>query len=206
MPTFTYSAYAPDGSLAAGQIEAVDRTEAFAFLGSKRLQPVALEVSGSDTPEKSSKSETVDVPTPAVGGIRLKSSQLCLFTEELGELLEGGIQLEPALATMERRRELSSLKEVAAALRSKVRDGMSFSNALADTSPSFGKLYCSLVAAGEAAGARGAGAARQDAPPRPRRPPPQQTHADRQHCLDDDHGRLRRLLARQTIVLQSHLL
>jgi type II secretory pathway component PulF len=75
-----------------------------------------------------------------------------LFSEELSDLLGAGIQLEPALATMERRRELSGVKTLATALRAKVRDGMPFSKAIAATSPSFGNLFCALASAGEASG------------------------------------------------------
>jgi type II secretory pathway component PulF len=53
---------------------------------------------------------------------------------------------------MERRRELSGIKTLATVLRGKVRDGMAFSKAIAATSPSFGKLFCALVSAGEASG------------------------------------------------------
>jgi type II secretory pathway component PulF len=61
--------------------------------------------------------------------------------------------LEPALRSMENRQELGSLKVVSVKLRQIVRDGNSFSNALRRVSPSFGPLYCSLAAAGEASGA-----------------------------------------------------
>jgi type II secretory pathway component PulF len=75
-----------------------------------------------------------------------------LFIEELADLVGAGIQLEPALATMERRLELSGIKTLATVLRGKVRDGMAFSKAVAATSPSFGNLFCALVSAGEASG------------------------------------------------------
>src|SRR5690606_24871193 len=46
-----------------------------------------------------------------------------------------------------------SLKAVSTRIRQLVRDGMNFSTALKRVSPSFGPLYCSLAAAGEASGA-----------------------------------------------------
>jgi type II secretory pathway component PulF len=76
-----------------------------------------------------------------------------LFTEELSEMLRAGLQLEPALKSMENREELGSLKDVSCEIRKFVRDGGSFSVALKKTSDSFGPLYCSLAAAGEASGA-----------------------------------------------------
>jgi len=76
-----------------------------------------------------------------------------LFTEELSEMLRAGLQLEPALKSMENREELGSLKDVSSEIRKFVCDGGSFSVALKKTSNSFGPLYCSLAAAGEASGA-----------------------------------------------------
>lgn len=94
-------------------------------------------------------------PAPALGPVRLKRSQIVLFTEELADLLGAGLQLEPALKIMESREELSNLKVVSALVRQQVRDGASFSSALRNASPSFGELYCSLAAAGEVSGALG---------------------------------------------------
>ncbi len=87
------------------------------------------------------------------GPVKLKKAQVVLFTEELSDMLEAGLQLEPALKAMESRSELGPLKELATRVRQLVRDGMSFSHAIARVSPSFGGLYCSLAHAGEAAGA-----------------------------------------------------
>jgi type II secretory pathway component PulF len=84
--------------------------------------------------------------------IRLSGSQIILFTEEMSDLLDAGLQLEPALKVMESRNELSSIKAVASALRQQVREGSSLSHALRTVSPSFGDLFCNLVAAGEISG------------------------------------------------------
>ncbi|MBL9116880.1 MAG: type II secretion system F family protein [Verrucomicrobiaceae bacterium] len=149
MPTFAYSAHGPSG-VVNGELTAGDRADAFAQLSKKRLQPFKLEAKGATTAANATKARPEAVHT---GQIKLKLNQVVLFTEELSDLLAAGIQLEPALATMERRKELSGLKTLAAALRTKVRDGMSFSKAVAATTPSFGSLFCAVAAAGEASGA-----------------------------------------------------
>ena len=87
------------------------------------------------------------------GLLKLKRAEVVLFTEELSEMLRAGLQLEPALKSMENREELGSLKDVSSEIRKFVCDGGSFSVALKKTSNSFGPLYCSLAAAGEASGA-----------------------------------------------------
>jgi type II secretory pathway component PulF len=150
MPTFAYSAHSPSGVIT-GELSAADRAEAMSLLGKKRLQPFKLEQAGAagQAARTAAKEAAITAPT---GPIKLKSAQVLLFTEELSDLLSAGIQLEPALATMERRRELSGVKTLATALRTKVRDGLPFSKAVAATSPSFGNLFCALAHAGEASG------------------------------------------------------
>src|SRR5260370_36663322 len=53
---------------------------------------------------------------------------------------------------MEARKELSKIKQIASALRQRVREGSSLSSALRQVSSSFGDLYCNLVSAGEISG------------------------------------------------------
>ena len=154
MPVFSYSAHGPAG-VTTGELDAADRAEAFALLGRQRLQPFKLEQSGgrrrkttapADAPARTRNESDDGSP------IHLKLAQVALFTEELSDLLSAGIQLEPALGTMERRKELSGIKTLAGRLRAKVRDGLPFSKAIATTSPSFGHLFCALASAGEASG------------------------------------------------------
>ena len=164
MPVFQYSANGPSG-IVTGELNASDRSEAFSLLGKQRLQPFKLDLLNTQAQDKAKTASTAKAgaeakkkaafavtAAPVNGQIKLKLNQVLLFTEELSDLIAAGIQLEPALGTMERRRELSGIKVLAAALRSKVRDGMSFSKAVAATSPSFGNLFCALASAGEASG------------------------------------------------------
>ncbi|MCC6881702.1 MAG: type II secretion system F family protein [Verrucomicrobiales bacterium] len=155
MASYEYTAYGEDGALATGQLEAADRAEACRLLDRRRLQPVALRESGAVAAPQVRGAVPTRSNGKNKGGGRLSQSQLSLFTEELSELLKGGMQLDQALSAMERRRELSSLKEVAGAVRELIREGQPLSTALQKTSPSFDELYRSLVAAGEASGALG---------------------------------------------------
>ena len=167
MPLFAYKAL-KGGAVTNGELEASDRREALRKLDQQGLQPVRVTDTGagSESQAKSaSKAGKKVIPrlsrsrAPAAeeeipeGPIKLKRSEVVLFTEELSDMLSAGLQLEPALRAMEGRQELGSLKVVSVKLRQIARDGNSFSNALNKVSPSFGPLYCSLAAAGEASGA-----------------------------------------------------
>jgi general secretion pathway protein F len=157
MPLFSYKALSANGAVTTGEIDAADRPEALRLLDRKGLQPVNLREASSGTTSKvQSKSTTrADAAEEEIseGPIKLKRQEVVLFTEELSDMLAAGLQLEPALKSMENRQELGNLKAVSFKIRQIVRDGVNFSAALRKVSPSFGPLYCSLAAAGEASGA-----------------------------------------------------
>ena len=164
MPLFSYKALSTNGTVATGEIEASDRPEALRALDKRGLQPVNLKESSKAVPAKSAKKNKTSAPRRKEkstdkedelpdGPLKLKRAEVILFTEELSDMLGAGLQLEPALKSMENRQELGSLKAVSQRIRTIVRDGVNFSVALKKVSPSFGPLYCSLAAAGEASGA-----------------------------------------------------
>lgn len=166
MPIFAYKALASNGSVTTGELDAVDRPEALRVLDRKGLQPVNLRetAAAAKKPSGSAKAKNAEPDRAKAksdakedvipeGPIKLKRQEVVLFTEELSDMLSAGLQLEPALKSMENRQELGNLKAVSFKIRQIVRDGVNFSVALKKVSPSFGPLYCSLAAAGEASGA-----------------------------------------------------
>jgi type II secretory pathway component PulF len=153
MAVFTYQGTGAKGERLSGEVEASTRSEALRRLARDHIQPLAL-TARADEPVKRHTAAGAAVRTREVsGGRRLSQAEVILFTDELADFLHSGLQLEPALQLMENREERSPIKAVAAYLRDKVRDGVSFSDALKAASASFGELYCNLVAAGEVSGA-----------------------------------------------------
>ena len=175
MPLYAYKALSSSGGVQTGEVDAADRPEALRVLDKRGLQPVSLkETAASTAPAKKKAKEPAPAAKPAPkaaaksgvkavgketeektpdGPLKLKRAEVIMFTEELSDMLAAGLQLEPALKSMESRQELGGLKAVASRVRQLVRDGMNFSTAIKRVSPSFGPLYCSLAAAGEASGA-----------------------------------------------------
>ena len=151
MARFVYEAMSRNGQRISGQMEAQSRAEVFRKLDRERLQPISLVQQDGNGGVLPDQKRQVSEVKPA-GPIRLSRAQIILFTEEMSDLLDAGLQLEPALRVMEERKELSSLKTMASALRQDVREGSSLSSALRHVSPSFGDLFCNLVSAGEISG------------------------------------------------------
>jgi type II secretory pathway component PulF len=147
MPSFLYEAVSRAGERIRGELVAQNRAEAFRKLDRDRLQPIKIQEKDGAT----ASAPSADQPQP-LGKVRLSRGQIILFTEELSDLLDAGLQIEQALRVMEARKEFSKIKQIAASLRQRVREGSSLSNALRQASSSFGDLYCNLVSAGEISG------------------------------------------------------
>lgn len=159
MAVYAYQGTGAQGERRTGELEAPSRSEALRRLAQDRIQPLTL-VAKDELAAKGAKVvrdhgavKTRRDGRHISGNIHLSHAQVILFSDELSDFLNSGLQLEPALQLMENREERSPVKDVAAFLREKVRDGTSFSEALKMSSPSFGELYCNLVAAGEVSGA-----------------------------------------------------
>jgi type II secretory pathway component PulF len=151
MPSFLYEAMSRGGERVRGELIAQNRTEAFRKLDRDRLQPIKIQEKDGSKDGSPAAVQPAEQPRRQ-GKIRLSRGQIILFTEELSDLLDAGLQIEQALRVMESRKELSKIKQIAADLRQRVREGSSLSNALRQVSSSFGDLYCNLVSAGEVSG------------------------------------------------------
>jgi len=155
MPAFTYTAIDPTGKKVSGSVLVRNKAEVYRELELKSLTPVVVDLA-ADAPAvgktgKTASGETVKV-AKAKRHTRLKRQELVLFTEELADLLDAGMNLERALKILQERQANASIRAVAGCLREEIREGARFSKALALASPSFDELYSSLVAAGEASG------------------------------------------------------
>ncbi|MEM6278407.1 MAG: type II secretion system F family protein [Verrucomicrobiota bacterium] len=148
MPSFFYTAIDSSGKQVSGNVLVRNKTEAYRELEAKTLIPVSVGLEEEFTGKNGfSKTEKV-----VAGPRKLKRAELILFTEELADLLDAGMQLEKALKVLNERSSSVSIKAVAGVLREEIREGARFSKALGKASSTFDELYCSLVAAGEASG------------------------------------------------------
>jgi len=152
MPSFSYTAIDPTGNQVSGSVMVRNKAEAYRELESRALIPVVVAPGAeSGAPAKGGKGSP-GKREKSSRNTRLKRQELVLFTEELADLLDAGMNLERALKILQERQANQSIRSVAGCLREEIREGSRFSKALGIASPSFDELYCSLVAAGEASG------------------------------------------------------
>ncbi|MFC5050021.1 type II secretion system F family protein [Rubritalea spongiae] len=143
---FQYIAIDASGKKQTGELQFNARSEVIRHLQSQGMRPASIKEVNASSAKKKKSEELPDGP------LILKQKDVIAFTEELSELLEAGLPLEPALASMENRDESGVLKEASARLRQWVTEGEQMYQALPRISPSFDQLYCNLVKAGEASG------------------------------------------------------
>lgn len=148
MPLFDYSALSANGQTVTGNLQAQSRADVFRKLESQALTPVKVTEQASAKTAASTAAKAAASMEP----VKLKRSQLILFTEELADLLDGGLQIEQALRVMQERQEAVAIRRVSGILREQLREGSTVAKALKKASPSFDDLYCNLVAAGEVSG------------------------------------------------------
>jgi len=149
MPSFSYTAIDRTGNKVSGSVSVRNKADAYRELESRALTPVLV----NPTPEGEAGAKSGGAKSgKSSRHTRLKRQELVLFTEELADLLDAGMNLERALKILQERQANQSIRSVSGCLRDEIREGSRFSKALAIASPSFDELYSSLVAAGEASG------------------------------------------------------
>jgi len=145
MPAFTYTALTSTGQTVNGSITVGSRAEAFRKIEAQALTPV--KVTQDEKPGAAKAKQAAEH-----GPVKLKRAQLILFTEELADLLDGGLQIDQAFRVMQERQESGALRIIASTMRNELREGSTVAKALRKASPSFDDLYCNLAAAGEVSG------------------------------------------------------
>lgn len=148
MPAFAYTAIDSSGKTIKGAVSVRNKAEVYRELAKKALSPVSVREQSEKASKKAAAEEAANQGPPP----KLKRATLILFTYELADLLDAGMQLEQALKILHERQDDKAIKAVAASLRDDIREGTRFSVALKKASPSFDELYVNLIAAGEASG------------------------------------------------------
>lgn len=86
---------------------------------------------------------------------RIRGRDLAFFSRQMADLLESGLTLMRALDVLREQTENPRLQEILLDLASQIRDGQSFSDALAVHPRVFSPLYVSMVRSGEVGGMLG---------------------------------------------------
>jgi general secretion pathway protein F/type IV pilus assembly protein PilC len=149
MPSFSYIALTSAGQQSSGKVQAASRSDVFRQLEAKSLTPIKV---SEDASAKTAAKDKATAEAARTEPIKIKRAQLILFTEELADLLDGGLQIDQALRILEDRQDSVQIRRISGILRTEIREGSTISKALKKASPSFDDLYLNLVSAGEVTG------------------------------------------------------
>ena len=147
MTAYNYRAIDPKGSQQKGTLEADSERQARQQLRDRGLLPTQIDAVSLQAEQQR--------PT----GLRLErslsNSDVALFTRQLSTLVESSIPLEEALHAITRQTDNKRLKSTVLAIRTRILEGHSLADALAQYPRSFSELYRAMVAAGEQSGSLG---------------------------------------------------
>jgi type IV pilus assembly protein PilC len=143
MPTFHYQAISDTGVESKGEIEAESVQAASAALASRGLIPT--QVRGAAPALKGPKASSFLAS--------VNTTELILLTKQFKTLIRSGVPMLTLLQVLQEQTENKRLQAILGAIHQNIRDGANLYDAFRRHPQVFSPLYCSMLKAGESAGA-----------------------------------------------------
>jgi general secretion pathway protein F len=144
LAAFSYKALDKKGSNKSGVLEGDNARQVRQQLREMGLIPLELE-QVAEKEKKQNKGFSLFKP-------RISTSDLALLTRQLSTLIESALPIEEALQAVAEQSEKPRQKNMMMAVRSKVVEGYTLADSMAEFPHVFDNLYCAMVAAGEKSG------------------------------------------------------
>lgn len=154
MASFSYAALDDNGNEQKGIIEADTPRQVRQILRDRGLAPLQVDSAQLKTASNDGANVGEAYATPSLfnRGPSIKVGELATITRQLATLIQSSMPLEEALTAISQQSESDKLKGVVLAVRSKVMEGHSLADSMADFPRAFPVLYRATVSAGEHAG------------------------------------------------------
>ncbi len=156
MPTFQYEAMNQAGQEVKDEIEAQSVEDALAKIRQQGYYPTKLRQKGGKRVRGGA--EGAGGPgakgkKKAVGGLgTVKNKEIVQFTRQLSTLQDAGLPILRCLRILEQQQKPGMLRLILRNVADDVEGGSTLSEAMAAQPKAFDRLYCNMVAAGEAGG------------------------------------------------------
>jgi len=145
MTLFSYTAIDKTGKVLNNNIDQISRTAAIDALTAQGLKTVSLKIAKS----KKSKFDFKNI----LGGNKVKSDQLVMFTRQLSAMVGAGVPLLRALTALSSHvADSPVLRTILNGVIESIEAGSTFGDALAKYPNTFNDIYVNMIRAGEAAG------------------------------------------------------
>jgi type IV pilus assembly protein PilC len=139
MPMFEYTARSQTGQIQKGQLDVSNKDDVSAYLRKNRL----ILVSVREAPKQIKL---------GMGGSRVKTRDIVIFTRQFATMINAGLPLVQSLNILASQTENKTLAEVTKAVVYDVESGNTLADAFSKHPKAFSTLYVNMVAAGEAGG------------------------------------------------------
>jgi type IV pilus assembly protein PilC len=144
MPAFAYTARNNSGQVIKGSVTASSRQAAAQAIIKEGLRPILLKQDGAERSLKKG--------LRSVGGGKVKSRDLVIFTRQLSTMVSAGVPLVGAISTLRDQTENKKFKEQLADVVKDVEGGTNLADALEKHPTTFSPIYVNMVRAGETGG------------------------------------------------------
>lgn len=143
MARFKYVATGAQGEAIRGSIDAADRSAVIAALSKQKLRPISVKAA-EDHDSFSLKN--------LLGGNKVKSDDLVIFTRQLSTMISAGVPLLRAINSLSTHADSPVLKKILVTVIHDIEGGASLGDAFAKYPNTFSDVYVNMVRAGESAG------------------------------------------------------
>jgi len=155
MPSFQYEAMNQAGQEVKDEIEAQSQEDALTKIRSLGYYPTKLRQKGGKRAAKAAAAAAGPgaKKKKTVGGIgRVKVKEITQFTRQLSTLQDAGLPILRSLRILEQQQKPGMLRLIIRNVADDIEGGATLSEAMAGQPKAFDRLYCNMVAAGEAGG------------------------------------------------------
>ncbi len=156
MPTFQYEAMNQAGQEVKDEIEAQSTEDALSKIRGLGYYPTKLRQKGGKRAAKAAAAAAGGAGAKkkkSAGGIgRVKNKEIVQFTRQLSTLQDAGLPILRSLRILEQQQKPGMLRVILRNVADDIEGGSTLSESMARQPKAFDRLYCNMVAAGEAGG------------------------------------------------------
>jgi len=147
MGAYSYQALDAKGRKVKGVLEGDSERHVRNQLRSKQLKPLQVKTTRQKPGEKSSSGFSLSLGRPHMG-----YRDVSLVTRQLASLVQSGLPLDEVLASCAKQARKPAAKTIMLQVRSRVLEGLSLAQSMAEMPKVFDNLYRAMVKAGESSG------------------------------------------------------
>lgn len=152
MGAYSYQALDANGKTVKGVLEGDSERHVRTLLRQRQLKPLDVR----STSQRRTKSTGAEASSGrrmfSSGGPKLSYKDIALVTRQLASLLQSGLPLDEVLQAAATQSRKPAIKSLLLQVRSRVLEGLSLAQAMAEAPKAFNTLYRAMVKAGESAG------------------------------------------------------